>query len=186
MTGTTAPHGNPSTGLVRNARARARYAFLFALAALFAALAWPPAIASAEPLRVIYPRSESRKDGRAIFPVEALKLALEHSGRDFRMQPSVATMQQSRSVRTLADGRDLDVLWTVTTSAREKQLRPIRIPIDLGLIGWRVLLIRNGDERRFAGVDARHRAIATEPQAQKVGGEQHQLPAVGDVGSVGG
>lgn len=109
---------------------------------------------AAEALRVIYPQSESRLDGRAIYPIAILELALQHSGSEFHMQPSVAKMQQSRSLRMLAEGRDLDVVWTVATPEREAMLRPIRIPIDLGLIGWRALLVHSGDAQRFAAVES--------------------------------
>ena len=34
-----------------------------------------------------------------------------------------------------------------------KRLLPIRIPIQKGILGWRVGLIRKGDQGRFAGVD---------------------------------
>lgn len=125
---------------------------------------------ASEALRVIYPQSESRKDGRAIYPIAVLQLALEHSGREFRMQPGAAKMQQSRSLRMLADGRDLDVVWTVTTPEREATLRPIRIPIDMGLIGWRVLLIHAGDAERFSAT----KSIAG--LAKFVGGQGHDWP----------
>jgi len=139
--------------------------------ALFALLL--ASVAVAQPLRVIYPQSESRLDGRTIFPIAVLQLALEHSGREYSMQPSAAKMQQSRSLRLLAQGDRLDVLWTVTTPEREKLLRPIRIPIDRGLLGWRILLIHHGDALRFAAVDS----VAA--LARLLGGQGHDWPDLG-------
>ncbi len=169
MTCSTAPHHALSTAPMHTAWALACHAFFLVFVPAVVMLLSTTAPA-AEPLRVIYPRSESRKDGRAIFPIAVLQLALEHSGREFRLQPSQATMQQARSIRMLSDGRELDVLWTVATPAREKQLRPIRIPIDLGLIGWRVLLIRSGDAQRFASIDS----IAA--LSLLLGGQGHDWP----------
>lgn len=46
------------------------------------------------------------------------------------------------------DTRNL-VIWTMTDKEREQQLRPIRIPLFKGLFGYRVLLIRAGEQPRF-------------------------------------
>lgn len=78
-------------------------------------------------------------------------LALRRSGTDYEIQPAAETMPQVRCLRLLAEGNGLDVAWSVATGERDRQLRPIRIPIDRGLIGWRVLLIHSGDTR-FASV----------------------------------
>lgn len=124
------------------------------------------------PLRVIYPQSESHKDERTAYPLAVLKLALEHSGRPFRLQPSDVTMQQARSILLLSEGKQLDVLWTVTDASRESKLRPIRFPIDFGLIGWRVLLIRRGEAAHFAAIDS------PESLARLVAGQGHDWPDV--------
>jgi len=50
-------------------------------------------------------------------------------------------MNQGRALKQLAAGDNIDVLWTMTSEAREQSLNPIRIPIYKGLIGWRVFLI---------------------------------------------
>ena len=113
----------------------------------------PVAAATAGPVRqLVYPAVESERDGRAAYPVALLRLALARSGETLELRASPTPMQQSRSLRMLEDGRGLDVVWTVSTEARERRLRPVRIPIDRGLIGWRMLLIRDGDEARFASV----------------------------------
>lgn len=114
----------------------------------------PSSALASGPLRVIFPQPESRSDNRPSYPLAVLKLALEHSGREFALQPSAAPMQQARSLKLLADGSLLDVAWSVTSIERERHLRPVRIPIDFGLIGWRVLLIRRDDAARFAGIDS--------------------------------
>ena len=121
------------------------------LASLFFALA-SFAARAAEPLRVIYPRSESARDVRAAYPLAVLRNALDLSGVPYALSRSALEMQQSRSLRELVDGTRLDVVWSVTTAEREAKLRPVRIPIDRGLIGWRLLLIRQGDAPRYAGI----------------------------------
>jgi hypothetical protein len=41
------------------------------------------------------------------------------------------------------------VIWTMTDKARERQLRPIRVPLFKGLFGYRVFLIREQEQHRF-------------------------------------
>lgn len=100
-------------------------------------------------LRVIYPRPESTLDPRADYPLALLRIAMQHSGTSYQLQPAAVTMQQDRSLRELANGTGLDVVWSVATRERDRELLPIRIPIDRGLIGWRVLLIRAGQQPRM-------------------------------------
>ncbi len=51
------------------------------------------------------------------------------------------------------DGKNnLDLMWTMTTDEREAQLLPVRIPIDKGLIGWRIALLRQDNAGLFKPV----------------------------------
>jgi len=87
------------------------------------------------------------------FHLAVLRLALERSGGHYRLQPVRKPVGQGRAIRELAGGgSDLDLLWSMTSEEREQLLLPIRIPIDRGLMGWRLLLIRRTDAERFAGV----------------------------------
>jgi len=63
---------------------------------------------------------------------------------------SGAAVTASRSIELLRAGQDIDVLVLTSTVEREATLLPIRIPIDRGLLGYRVLLIRREDAPRFA------------------------------------
>ncbi|MES3020507.1 MAG: hypothetical protein V4857_02875 [Pseudomonadota bacterium] len=102
---------------------------------------------------VIYPRPEgSSADLRGVYAEQLLAAALGYSGGKYQTSPSRLPMQQSRAVSELARGAVIDVLWTMTTREREQQLLPIRIPIDKGLIGWRLLLVRNADKAKFGAV----------------------------------
>ena len=44
------------------------------------------------------------------------------------------------------------VLWTMADKEREQLLRPIRVPLFKGLLGRRVLVIRNQDAKKFAAI----------------------------------
>lgn len=108
-------------------------------------------LAAQPPRTITHPRSESARDQRVVYPLAVLELALARSGLAHRLQPACSTMPQSRALRTLEADTGLDVIWTVTDASREARLRPVRFPIDRGLIGWRVLLVRQGEAGRFAG-----------------------------------
>ena len=56
---------------------------------------------------------------------------------------------QARWINMLQHDKSNFVIWTMTDKEREKQLRPIRVPLFKGLFGYRVLLIRKQDQARF-------------------------------------
>jgi hypothetical protein len=119
-------------------------------------LALPPVLA-APPTAVRYPPSEPQgnvghEDPAQYFPVRLLRAALEHSGRDYQPQPTTQMMRQNRALVELQSGRAIEVVWTMTSRQREQDLLPVRVPLDRGLIGWRLLLIRKSDEARFAAI----------------------------------
>jgi hypothetical protein len=100
-------------------------------------------------------RPDSNKDVRNLYYLDALRLALEHTRRDFgdyRLVPVDQNLSQSRAIALLGEGRTLDVLWTMTSRGREQQLRPIRVPLLRGLMGMRLLIIRAEDQGWFDNV----------------------------------
>lgn len=86
------------------------------------------------------------------YPIRLLEAALEKAGQRFVARPASLMMTQSRGLLELQARRGIDVMWTMTSPQREAELRPIRIPIYRGLIGWRLLMVRAKDLGRFAGV----------------------------------
>lgn len=91
-------------------------------------------------------------------PVRALvQLALDQTPEypTLTLVPS-KPMGQGRVLRELQDGHtDRVALANVASSPeREKSLLPIAIPINRGLLGFRVCLIREGEQARFSGIDS--------------------------------
>lgn len=114
---------------------------------LLLALALP---VRAEVLRLRYPVTPDVEIEQVYF-LELLALALRKSGVEPVLVPAPKPMLQGRALAELAEGK-LDVVWTMTTREREQALYPIRIPIDRGLYGWRVMLVRPQDQARFAAL----------------------------------
>lgn len=119
---------------------------------------------------VRYGRPSADIDREASYPVDLLRLCLGKRGEDFELQPSREVIPQSRAIRLLRADREIDVLWTVTSPEREQQLLPVRIPIDRGLYGWRLLLIRDDDQARF------DRVTSVPELALLLAGQGHDWP----------
>ncbi|MFO1337118.1 MAG: hypothetical protein U1F53_02605 [Burkholderiaceae bacterium] len=101
---------------------------------------------------VVYPIAEAAGDHRDDYQVELLTLALKKSGRSYLLKPHPAFMLQVRELKELERGDALDVIWTMTSIEREQALLPVRIPIDRGLLGWRLLMVRQKDLPQFAAL----------------------------------
>lgn len=129
----------PRTQLSADAQQR-RKALKIAALPLLAAIPSDFAQAS-EKIIIHYPRAESDSDERSNYPLQILQLALQKSGVEFSLQATPKRMPQSRAILQLAAQSDIDVLWSMTSKQREQDLLPIRIPLDKGLLGWRLFLI---------------------------------------------
>lgn len=111
-----------------------------------------PALAQAR-RRIVYPQHDAGRTPIWNYLQQVLQLAIERSGVAYELVESREFMTQARVVRELADasGR-LDLGWTMTSIEREAQLLPVRVPLDRGLIGWRIAFVRSADAQRWAGV----------------------------------
>jgi hypothetical protein len=68
-------------------------------------------------------------------------------------------MEQERALRELANNR-LDIAHFVSTADRERQVSPIRIPIMQGLLGYRLCLIKKGNQEKFTGITNKQQWVA--------------------------
>lgn len=110
---------------------------------LIAVMGSVSAVAANPPLRVIYPQPESGDD-RYQHGLAVLRLALEKSGVAFTLRPSALRLadNQNRLLAMVENGDgDITVAIAATSTAREQRLRAIHIPIDKGLVGWRLALV---------------------------------------------
>ncbi|WP_347393509.1 hypothetical protein [Pseudoalteromonas pernae] len=75
------------------------------------------------------------------------------------LEPINVPMLQGRQFRSLENDQ-IDVMWSMTSRERENRARAIRIPLTMGLIGYRVLVIKESDKSKFA-------ALSTSEQLKK-------------------
>ena len=118
------------------------------------------------------PRHISMPDPQMPYVRRLVDLALAHVGSRIEVKVVDLEMTQGRSLLELATGRGpIDLMWTMTDLQRETSgLLPVRIPIDRGLIGWRLLLVRQNDLPRWRRV----RSLAD--LRDRVGGQGHDWP----------
>lgn len=122
------------------------------LALLCLLVAWP-ALVTAEPvLHVTYARDLSSDDSRMEYPLRVLALALQKSGAAHVISPSDRPLPQGAAVARIANGKGVNLMWSMTSEEREAQLLPVRIPIDKGLFGYRIGFIRQENKDLLAAV----------------------------------
>jgi ABC-type amino acid transport substrate-binding protein len=111
-------------------------------------------VAAASAAEIVrFPKPEFEGDRRYDYALQLLQLALSKSGTDYRIQTAEFPMNQERQVLEIEAGRTIDVGPIPSSAEREARLLPIRIPLNKGLLGWRLGLIRKGDQGLIAGIN---------------------------------
>jgi hypothetical protein len=104
----------------------------------------------------VVPRSESAADSQYVYDHELLRLALErtrHSHGAYELSPSTAPMNQARAAEEIVTGSGAVTIFARSTAPEhEQRMRPIRIPIDKGLVSYRLFLIRADLQPRLDAV----------------------------------
>ena len=77
-----------------------------------------------------------------------IKMALAESATHYQYNNELIPTYMARDLQLLEQGR-LSVYWTTATIELEQAYRPIRIPLFRGLLGYRILLIRKGQQQKF-------------------------------------
>ncbi len=117
-----------------------------------ASASWP-LVARAAPLRARIPRPPREIDLERFYPLRLLRAALAASGQVHEVELTPQPIIQARALRELeTDSGVIDLVWSMSSQAREQTLRAVPVPIYGGLYGWRLLLIRRGEAARFAGL----------------------------------
>ncbi|WP_457423215.1 hypothetical protein [Roseateles sp. P5_E7] len=107
---------------------------------------------AAEGVRI--PRHISMPDPQLLYVRRIVELALSRAGSKLEVRTVDLDMTQGRTLIELATGHSpIDLMWTMTDRSRESSgLLPVRIPIDRGLLGWRLLLVRRSELAQWSSV----------------------------------
>lgn len=100
------------------------------------------------------------QDDRNLYFIELLNQALARSGKPYKVVMRIRGATHARQMQMVVDGL-IDVLWDAPGPEVDKRLMPIEIPIDKGLIGWRIFFINADEQALFAN-------ITTEEQLKKI------------------
>ncbi|MBV8047801.1 MAG: hypothetical protein JO171_11640 [Paludibacterium sp.] len=86
---------------------------------------------------------------------QVLALALAHTTDEgpVHMLPLADAPVSQLRLEALVQQHELDVVCFSSTPEREATLRPIRVDILRGMLGYRILLIRDSDQARFNRLD---------------------------------
>jgi len=103
-----------------------------------------------------YPLSSDGVDSRYDYDWAVLRTAMDKTRASFgryRQQQSDIAMSPQRVLMEMhsPQGR-INIFVRATAPELETQFLPIRLPVDRGLLGYRLLLIRSADQPRFARV----------------------------------
>lgn len=140
------------------------------LVIVFLQITFIPQLVRAELLTVTHIRPEGDIDARNQHFINILDLVLQKTAGEYKLVACKTKMHQGRALEQLKRGIGIDIVWTMTTKSREKDLLPIRIPLFKGLIGTRLLLINKKDENRF-------KQIKTSEQLKELSaGQGHDWP----------
>lgn len=103
---------------------------------------------SAEEVRVLYTEGF---DSVGEYCMGMLKLALEHVDHPYEITVDPGRRTDARAVEEVRSGH-LDLIWAGSSIATEEMLLPVRIPLYKGLFGYRILLIRKGEQSKFDNI----------------------------------
>jgi hypothetical protein len=110
------------------------------------ALALAAAAAVAQPMRFVHPQAESASDGRHTYYWQLLEAALQTNRAQYGEHEVLAYNKPMNFARAAAevasgDGGRVNIVARATNLDLEARLRPVPIPLDRGLLGYRVFLI---------------------------------------------
>jgi hypothetical protein len=123
---------------------------VIAMSCLFAALL-PTAFA--ESVQIIYYSAAAKPtDNRSDYYITLLETALRKSGVRYELRANHVSMPLKRAMQHVGANGGIDVFWGPTTREKEENYLPVRIPIDKGILGWRLFFVRARDRQLFADV----------------------------------
>ncbi|HEY6529694.1 MAG TPA: diguanylate cyclase [Cellvibrionaceae bacterium] len=97
-------------------------------------------------------RVNEYSDPNSRYIINQLKNALEHIPTKYRLSVSHENFTQARTNEEVKNQGVLNLCWTTSDPEIERELRPIRIPVLKGLLGYRILIINKKNQYKFSQV----------------------------------
>ncbi|MDX1473855.1 MAG: transporter substrate-binding domain-containing protein [Reinekea sp.] len=105
---------------------------------------------------ISYRPPSADEDVRDQYFIDLLTLILERTRDefgDYELTFSRDIIVQSRAAALIAANDRINILWSMTSPKNEQMLRPIRIPLQKGLLGLRIFIVRKPDSQKFANIE---------------------------------
>jgi len=141
-----------ATSIELSAGSLLRRRVLGGLAAGTVSIGMPAVVRAQSRLQVIYPPPASPSDARAGYYLELLELVLGKSGAAFDLKPYPAKMVGARAYHALEKNESITIVWCARSRQLDERLLPVKIDLDRGILGWRLLLIRSRDREMFGRI----------------------------------
>jgi hypothetical protein len=97
-------------------------------------------------------RLNNVSDPNAEYAIAMLRLALSHIDEEYRIEINTQDLTQSRVEEEVRLNGKLNLLFTSSGGRLEEDLRPIRIPLFKGLLGYRIFIINEDNQHRFDNI----------------------------------
>ena len=117
-----------------------------------------------EKILIKYPLTSMNTE-RDTFKLSVLRFVLDNAHIKYNIQSTSNIYSQSRAVKELKKGEEINLFWMGTSKEVEEELIPIRYPLYRGLVGHRIFIINKKDQILFDN-------IKTLEQLQKLKGAQ--------------
>ncbi len=100
-------------------------------------------------LQAIYPKPSVADDTRPLYPSQVIQLALSKVSGNWQFGYSTLPMERARMEVELELGQQINVLMLPGQDHYDQRYLLVPFPVDRGLLGYRVSLIRQQDQVKF-------------------------------------
>jgi len=130
---------------------------LFVFTALiFSVMAWAQAPSGPKTMVYVFPKMESETGDHRFDDIhEILQMALEKTAPNYgpySLKSSDIGMNEARYMHELRSGKMVNIAWSSTSTRKEEEYIPIRIPLRKGILGYRLLLISRERQKQIAKI----------------------------------
>lgn len=94
----------------------------------------------------------SRDDANAQYAIGLLKLAISKLEKPYNVNVTHGELTAMRLKESVKSG-SIDVIWTATNNDLENELIPVRVPLDKGLLGYRIFILHKDNKRLLDNVN---------------------------------
>jgi len=129
-----------------------KYNILISLLILILIFILFPAKADSRNYVLTIPAPLNDLNGRNLYVEQLLNKIFAAQGIELQLDYNNNPPNKARSMRMLAQGKNLDLFWATSTIEKEAEFLVIKIPIYNGYIGWRALLIQSKNAEKFENI----------------------------------